>query len=118
MLFWQQVIGTIQRVLPVNYVQALCDGLYTTEENLRNNNPQGRSLKIQIELFDNGCNVWVSSDFYPLSVSRLGFDYAMYGQGGGLCESEGAWCNTRALSELMSIKNSMHADIYAPAPKR
>ena len=79
MIFWQQVIGTVQRGLPVNYVQAFCDGLYTTEEKLRDNNPQGRSLKFQ--LFDTGQGAWVSSDFYPLSVSRLGFDYAIYGLG-------------------------------------
>lgn len=82
MLFWQQVIGTIQRGLPVNYVQAFCDGLYTTEEKLRYNNPQSRSLKF--ELFDTGRRTWVSSDFYLLSASRLGFDYAIYA-GRGRC---------------------------------
>ena len=105
MIFWQQVIGTVQRGLPVNYVQAFCDGLYTTEEKLRDNNPQGRSLKFQ--LFDTGQGAWVSSDFYPLSVSRLGFDYAIYGctgWGDGGVVSAGTTYEEEFL-RIMSIKN-------------
>ncbi len=118
MLFWQQGIGTIQRGLPVNYVQAFCDGLYATEAKLRNNQPQGRLLKI--DFLDTLRLTRVPMDFYPLSTSRLGFDYAIYG----------AWCGRpcgaccaggcgRDFSKLMSIKNSMHADICTPpVPKR
>ena len=58
---------------------AFCDGLYITEEKLQKHNPQGRALKIQ--LFDTGQQTWISFDFYPLSASRLGFDYAIYGLG-------------------------------------
>ncbi len=94
MLFWQQIIGTIQRRLPVNYVQAFCDGLYTTKEKLRNNQPQGRSLKI--ELGNMLQQSWVPTDFYPLSLSRLGFDYAIFADvthGDGL---PGTSCRSRA----------------------
>lgn len=79
MLFWQQVIGYIERIMPVNYVQAFFDGLYNSEEKLRKGLPQGRSLRF--ELFDSGRNTWVPKDFYPLVDSRLGFDFARTASG-------------------------------------
>ncbi len=117
MLFWQQGIGTIQRSLPVNYVQAFCDGLDITEEKLRHNRPQDRSL--EISLFDT--RVWVPTDFYPLSRSRLGFDYAIYGTAWdgsgsrvGSAPGGAVWRTFVNFSRLMSIKNSVHADICTP----
>ncbi len=73
LLFWQQVIGTIQRALPVNYIQALCGGLDSIEKDLRNNIPQNRSMHVYL-YYPRGRLVWV----YPLSKSSLGFDYAIY----------------------------------------
>ncbi len=32
MVFWQQVIGYIQRCMPANYVQAFCNGIDNTKE--------------------------------------------------------------------------------------
>jgi hypothetical protein len=78
MLFWQQVIGSIQRIMPANYVQAFCDGLEKTAGKLEKGEPQGRAFKFDV--FDSGH--WVPSDFYPLSGSRLGFDFAIYGAEG------------------------------------
>ncbi len=103
--FWRLVIGYAQRFMPVNYVQAFFDGLYNSEEKLRKGIPQGRSLKFKV--FDSRSNTWVSTDFYPLSISRLGFDFAFgwagvaSGEWPRVCRGAGA-----KFSKLMSIKNS------------
>lgn len=106
LLFWQQVIGTIQRALPVNYIQAFCAGLEKTIEALQVDVYQGRSLKIQI--FDTARNNWVPTNLYPLSASRLGFEYAIYGVEPGIagkyrgngrivtCECFQILCQTKA----------------------
>jgi hypothetical protein len=107
MLFWQQVIGYVQRFMPANYAQAFCEGLDNTNKKLQESTPQGRSLKF--EKYHAGR--WVPTDFYPLFGSRLGFDFAMYGGGAmrgwllGL-RSAGPAGGWRLVSELMSIKNS------------
>jgi hypothetical protein len=79
LLFWQQVIGFIQRIMPANYVQAFCNGLYDTYEKLQKNSPQGRLLEYNIDyLNDEGHICRKSNPFYPLSVSELGFSFAIY----------------------------------------
>ncbi len=79
MLFWQQTIGYIERLFPANYVQAACDGFYNTEEKLRSGTPQARSFKF--EVYHSGRGAWAPADFYPLSSSRLGFDFAIFARG-------------------------------------
>ncbi len=107
MAFWQLVIGYVERFLPVNYIQAFFDRLCMSEDKLRKGEPQARSLKF--EVFDEGRNSWGPVDFYPLSTSRLGFNFAIYADSFlrdirtplGL-----EWGLGRTFSKLMSIKNS------------
>ena len=73
--FWQFTVGYAQRFLPVNYVQAFIDGLYNSEEKLRTGLPQYRALKFKV--YDVASQSLVSTDFYPLSESRLGFNFAI-----------------------------------------
>jgi hypothetical protein len=110
MLFWQQVIGTIQRIMPANYAQAFCDGLLTTQEKLQKGEAQNRSFVLPF--YRPGINWALAAPFYPLADSRLGFDYAIS------CEwprSAGPWgtggLRGALLSRLMSIKNSMRAEL-------
>ncbi|MBV8802158.1 MAG: hypothetical protein JO131_04210, partial [Gammaproteobacteria bacterium] len=73
-LFWQQVIGKIQSVLPVNYVQALCNGMVTTGENLKNNIPQGRSFKMKVfnpEHKGDPSKLYIPCNFYPRGISGI-----------------------------------------------
>lgn len=79
LLFWQRVIGMIQRALPVNDLQALCDGLDRAEKKLLHHQPQGRSLKCILSDVQTERIVPVLTDVYPLATSRLGIDYAMSG---------------------------------------
>ena len=92
-LFWQQVIGYIQRFMPANYVQALCDGAPSTLQCLQKDEPQNRLFNFIIYYAEK--NKGIDSQFYPLSSSRLGFDFALYPIGGGNMEPEGlaADCN-------------------------
>jgi hypothetical protein len=67
MLFWQKVIGYIQRFLPASYAQAFAQGIYYIVEN-------GEKLKRSLE-FRHDKNIF----FFPLDSdprSRLGFDWA------------------------------------------
>jgi hypothetical protein len=89
MLFWQQVIGTIQRLMPVNYAQAFCSGLLSTQEKLQKGDAQGRTLAFEVYRSGSG---WQAAPFYPLTDSRLGFDYAIYaGHGGTLGRRGVCW---------------------------
>jgi hypothetical protein len=66
MLFWQKVIGYIQRFLPASYAQAFAQGIYYIVEN-------GEKLKRSLE-FRHDKNIF----FFPLDSdprSRLGFDW-------------------------------------------
>jgi len=76
LLFWCQVIGYIQRYLPANLAQALCQGLYNLTE-------YAYSLKRK-KLVD-------GSFFFPKDVSawRLGFDFAEDSGSGGVLRWEG-----------------------------
>ena len=75
-LFWNQVIGYIQRFLPACYAQAFCQGLYDVVEN---NKPVARSLK-----FENNSRL-----YFPVMVSAgLGFEFGVYSYYRGMA---GAW---------------------------
>lgn len=74
-LFWQQVIGSIERMMPANYVQALCSGFYDTASKLRKGQQQSRTFKVQA-LSSNGRMSTI--DVYPLAKSLLGTDLAIY----------------------------------------
>lgn len=115
-LFWQQVIGYIQRFLPANYLQAFCDGLYKTEKKLRNGSPQNRSFKLNRYDWD-WCS-WILADLYPRLASSLGFDFAILACETNSKASHRAWCmrfeardQPRAFLNLMSIKSSRHTEL-------
>lgn len=76
LLFLQQVIGYSERLFPANYMQAACESFHNTAEKLKRGEPQRRSFKF--EVFNRHSNTWVQVDLDPLSVSRLGFDFAIY----------------------------------------
>lgn len=66
-LYWNQVMGYLERLLPANVAQDLCQGLVNVIEN---HEPSKRSLK----LFNGDA-------YYPLdadSFKRLGYDFAVY----------------------------------------
>jgi hypothetical protein len=109
LLFWQQVVGYIQRFLPANYMQAFCDeGLSITEEKLRKGEPQGRSLRIDV--WDSHRNNWSTVNIYPLSSSSLGSDFAIYGRSqhcAGVHLTSAALWPVAVFSKLISIKNSV-----------
>src|SRR3990167_73639 len=65
-LFWRQVVGYLERLLPVSYVQAGCQGI----ENIR----EGEPLKRLLKLVD-------GSSYYPLDANpanRLGSDHGIH----------------------------------------
>jgi hypothetical protein len=106
-LFWQRVIGTMQRGLPPPWIQAFCKSVYVTQDKLRTNIPQDRSFKI--ELLDTertDLDVWIPSDFYPLSRSRLGFDYALCSVWGQNALSGARQRFDASLLNLVSIKTA------------
>lgn len=104
-LFWQQVIGYSQRFMPVNYVQAFCDGIANTTKKLQKGARQGRALKFAIS--HQGISIPVA--FYPLAVSRFGVDFALYAGSHG--DAKGCWrlacaaCG-RGFAKFLSVKNS------------
>ncbi len=107
-LFWQQVIGAIQRAFPVNYVQAFCHyNLYETIENLQNNHPQNRSLIMGLYVNDAPRRFF---NFYPLVVSRLGFDYAIYDAGRACGATAG--CQGHGFQRLYQLKTSLMQALY------
>jgi hypothetical protein len=68
-LYWTQVVGFLERLLPAHYAQALCQGLTNV---VMNSEPAKRSLK----LFN-------GYPYYPLdthSYQRLGHDFAVYSE--------------------------------------
>jgi len=83
LLLWQQVIGTIQRMMPANYAQVFCRGIYQTLEDIERGGSQSRHLGIN--------DVWRRDSsapyayFYSLKNQnpRLGFDYAIDQDGHG-----------------------------------
>jgi hypothetical protein len=107
MLFWQKVIGYIQRFLPACYAQAFAQGIYYIVQD-------GEELKRSLE-FQHDKNIF----FYPLDSlprSRLGYDYVAGGTGGGL----GAWAAVWVPAScsfylLVSGKNNIVATYYATA---
>lgn len=114
MLFWQRTIGYIQCVMPANYVQAFCDGVVNTTEKLQKGIPQGRSF--EFEVYDGAARDFLPASFYPLTVSRLGIDFAFYaprrgawpwgtaaGRGGAVPPAGRA---AAVFSKFMSIKSS------------
>jgi hypothetical protein len=65
-VFWSQVVGYLERLLPVSYVQAGCQGI--------NNVTEGEPLERILTLSDN-------TSYYPLDASprdRLGFNHGIY----------------------------------------
>jgi hypothetical protein len=78
-LFWSQVVGYLERLLPVSYVQAACDGLGDVV--------LGKPLRRQFKLLDN-------TTYFPLDANpakRLGFDHGIYIGPGSSCLSLGKW---------------------------
>ncbi len=62
--FWKKVIGYIQRVMPMNYIQAHCCGLNRVNHN--------------IKVFKRTCLFGYGTFVFPLKESSgLGFDYAI-----------------------------------------
>jgi len=76
-LFWQRMIGYIQRFLPACDAQAFVAGLYITANNLKTGNKQNRDFSL--EVWSHAEAKLVSSHFYPLVDSLLGVDYAACG---------------------------------------
>jgi hypothetical protein len=70
-LFWSQVVGYLERLLPISYVQAGCQGI--------DNIIKGEPLKRVLTLLDN-------TAYYPLDAgpeNRLGFNHGVYFSGAG-----------------------------------
>jgi hypothetical protein len=112
LLFVQQVIGYngIQRIMPVNYVQAFQDGLANTTQKLQKQQPQGRSTRFEIYHSGN----LVPLDFYPLQLRGYpGFNIAERAGGGwsGRGNSAavvGGWrMGSAAFLKLMSVKSRL-----------
>ncbi|MEO8402860.1 MAG: hypothetical protein ABI597_13895 [Gammaproteobacteria bacterium] len=121
LLFVQKIIGYegIQRLMPDNDVQAWRDGLENTVGKLKKNEPQGRSTEFEIYRAGN----WLPVSFYPLKPRKSSMgsnssvsNFVIYGgrgpgarggRGGCVCRRgvPAGW-RPRALSNLMSIKNS------------
>lgn len=77
MLFWQRVHGSIQCLMPANYVQAFCSGLQTNVERIQRGDQQGRSFGLYIARPIRPDEHWEMTNFYPLSNTRLGIDHAI-----------------------------------------
>ncbi|MEO9205333.1 MAG: hypothetical protein ABI296_06425 [Gammaproteobacteria bacterium] len=118
LLFVQKIIGYegIQRLMPDNDVQAWRDGLENTVGKLKKNEPQGRSTEFEIYRAGN----WLPVSFYPLKPRKSSMgsnssvsNFVIYGGRGADAAGPGrcgrvarAGGRPRALSNLMSIKNS------------
>ncbi|EKD70420.1 MAG: hypothetical protein ACD_46C00539G0008 [uncultured bacterium] len=93
-LFWRQVIGYLQRLVPACYAQAFCQGLYNVVEEKK---PLVRDFKL-----DNG------AVYYPLDrdhTSLLGKDFGVYSFGCGRREREcGQGGCSNALKKLCPAK--------------
>lgn len=103
-LFWRQVVGYLERLLPVSYVQAGCQGI---DDVLR-----GVPLKRILTLVD-------KTPYYPLDANpanRLGFDHGIYlGAAGAVCALRGGgWKRTCSFGKLMSSKNVKLAELMRP----
>lgn len=59
--FWQQVIGYIHRIMPINYMQAACDTFKKTAKKLAANEEQGRALSLELQ---SGTNNLVITNVY------------------------------------------------------
>jgi hypothetical protein len=95
MLFWQKVIGYIQRFLPASYAQAFAQGIYYIVEN-------GEKLKRSLE-FRHDKNIF----FFPLDSdphSRLGFDWG--GRGMSQARMGGGPLAPRFYSNLCQAKTT------------
>ena len=102
-LFWRQVAGYLERLLPISYAQVGCQGI--------DNFVIGEPLKRKLTLADN-------TTYFPLDANpanRLGFDHGIY-------FGCAAWRMTRPvnrhdglhskpLSKLMSYKQFMLAEL-------
>lgn len=66
-LFWREVIGYCQRLLPADYVQAFCQGLYNVAAN-------GEPLKREFAL-KNGSNFY---SYCKKEKKGLGFDFGLH----------------------------------------
>ena len=65
-LFWSRVVGYLERLLPVSYVQAGCQGI----DNVRKGEPLKRVLTL-----------WDNTSYFPLDANpknRLGFNHGVY----------------------------------------
>jgi hypothetical protein len=104
-LFWSQVVGYLERLLPVSYVQAGCQGL--------NKVIKGEPLKRELALF------FPNTSYYPLDAdhkNRLGFNHGVY-----FCQmgrrANGGWIGNewiRLLGKLISTKNLKLAELVRP----
>ena len=118
LLFWQKVIGYdgIQRIMPVNYVQAFHDWLDNTVKKLQNEKPQDRSTRF--EIYRSGH--WIPVDFYPLQPRcSSDFNFAIYGGRaravGGIGRSP--W-GLRDFEAYVNQKTAGLQKTYATAPKQ
>jgi hypothetical protein len=99
-LFWQKVIGYIQRFLPACYAQAFCQGIYYIVEGREKLN---RSLEFR---YDKGIF------FFPLDADprfRLGYDYTagtLATRGTSRGRWAGAWQGGALLQNLCQAKTS------------
>jgi hypothetical protein len=106
-LFWSQVVGYLQRLLPVSYVQAGCQVIDHVIKGERLN----RLLKLVGE-----------STYFPLDAdpaNRLGFDHGVYfGPGGGWVLATGhgprGAVDSCDFSNLLSSKNIRLVEILQP----
>jgi hypothetical protein len=72
-LFWRQVIGYLERLVPAVGAQAFCQGLYYYVEQ---NQPPTRSLKVYSYLTSTDIEYFSSSDVS--AAAGLGFDFGIY----------------------------------------
>jgi hypothetical protein len=113
-MFWQKVIGYIQRYLPACYAQAFCQGLYDIVD-------EGKKLSRSLEHQYNKYNKRVK--FYPLDLNpvfRLGVNYGACVGDDGACGAVSGqrWCGrtrTVRLSKLCQTKNKNIGTTYAAA---
>ena len=75
LLFWQRVIGYVQRFMPACDAQAFVDGLHKTARKLEGGDPQNR--KLSTNFYSHTRRDWVNSSFYPLVNSCLAADYGI-----------------------------------------
>lgn len=113
LVFWQRVIGYIQSLMPVNDVQAYLEqkGLELSVQNLRNGNPQNRSLNV--EVFRAPASP-VTQDVYKDSGLGVNFALTMKGKGWGAAKADG---RVKIINEHLSVKEKWLQSMAAELSK-